>query len=100
MKFERAINVMRGFKEDLPRNSPISSVSDRKRVETVTGLMTTTNPSDRSRALLEFVKDDLCPKVGLVPVAAPFTANHIWQVANRQFRTNESRRVCSPQLSS
>lgn len=96
MKFERAIDVTRGFKEDLPCNSPISPVSERKRFETVTRVMATANPSGKSRALQEFVKDDLYPKVGLVPLIVPFTANHFQRVANGQFRTNESRRVCSP----
>lgn len=76
MKFERAINVTRGFKDDLPCNSPISPVSNRKRVETLSGVMATTNLRDKSRALLEFVKDEPSPKVGLVPVAIPLTANH------------------------
>ena len=76
MKFERAINVTRGFKDDLPCNSPISPVSNRKRVETLSRVTATTNPSDKSRALLEFVKDDLFPKVGLPSVAVPLTANH------------------------
>jgi hypothetical protein len=75
MKFEGAINVTRGFKEDLPCNSPISPVSERKRFGTVTGGMAT-NPSGEFRALQEFVKDDLYPKVGLVLVTVSFTANH------------------------
>jgi hypothetical protein len=77
MKFERAIDVTRGFKENLPCNSPISPVLERKRFGTATGVMATKNPSDESRALQEFVKDDLYPKVGLVPVTVPFTANHL-----------------------
>ena len=96
MKFERAIDVTRGFKEDLPCNSPISPVSERKRFGIVTGVIATTNPSGEFRALQEFVKDDLYPKVGLVPVTVSFTAIHFQRVANGQFRTNEGRRVCSP----
>lgn len=76
MKFEGAINVTRGFKEDLPCNSPISPVSERKRFGTVTGVTDTTNTSGEFRALQEFVKDDLYPKVGLVLVTVSFTANH------------------------
>ena len=72
-RFETAIDVLFAFKGDFPFNDP---VSDQKWEETATRAMVIPPTNDRSRSLVDALKENLYPKVGLVPAIVPLSANH------------------------
>jgi hypothetical protein len=71
-RFERAVNVLSAFRDNFPSNDPLA---DRKWDETVTRAMAVPNTDDRSRGLVDVLKENLYPNVGLFPVAVPLMAN-------------------------